>query len=99
MIRNCNILSFFSLNFLAVFLFPVHSVVQNQITLQWLGDEAPSISTGVSWGVPWPRSVFTIREDFNFTHRAERFPRSDNAEIWQKNGFAKPSMNTRLKNK
>jgi len=32
------------------------------------------------------------REDFNVTHQANRFPRSDIDELWQKHGFAKPSL-------
>lgn len=67
MIRNCNILSFFSLIFLVAFLFPVHTAAQNQVTLQWLSDEAPSVSTGVSWGVPWPRGEVEEDETYRLT--------------------------------
>jgi hypothetical protein len=31
------------------------------VTIDWLGNAAPPVATGVSWGVPWPRG--TVRRD------------------------------------
>jgi lysophospholipase L1-like esterase len=41
--------------------------VDGTVALRWLGDSAPALQAGVSWGVPWPRGsvsrdqVFTLK--------------------------------------
>lgn len=51
---------------LSVFLQPVDA--QDSVSLQWLGNEAPSISSGVSWGVPWPRGEVQEEESFGLVN-------------------------------
>jgi hypothetical protein len=44
---------------------PTQSAAPGQpLTLNWLGDAPPSIVSGVSWGVPWPRGA--VRKDQAF---------------------------------
>ncbi|HUA61898.1 MAG TPA: hypothetical protein VML19_24290 [Verrucomicrobiae bacterium] len=40
-----------------------------EVSLRWLGDTAPLLDTGVSWGVPWPRGAFRKEQTFTLTSR------------------------------
>jgi hypothetical protein len=37
----------------------------SSVTLRWLGDSAPLTSSGVSWGVPWPRGATPKDQQFH----------------------------------
>jgi len=37
----------------------------NAVAINWLGGAPPSIESGVSWGIPWPRGA--VRKDQSFT--------------------------------
>ncbi len=39
----------------------------HSVTLHWLGKNIPSIKTGVSWGVPWPRGEVKADQAFKLT--------------------------------
>ncbi len=54
------------LPFLVLFLFSNLSAQETStITLKWLGDEVPSIQTGVSWGVPFNRGEVQSKDKFS----------------------------------
>lgn len=58
--------SYLSLFFITLFLNPSGAAAQdNAVSLGWLDEEAPPVSTGVSWGVPWPSGK--IEKDEVFT--------------------------------
>ena len=42
-------------------------VSPNSAQLRWLGNAAPSIDTGVSFGVPWPRGAVSKSQTFALT--------------------------------
>jgi len=44
------------------------------ITLSWLGGESPLVSTGVSWGVPWPQGSVQRGATFNLTAQGKPLP-------------------------
>ena len=44
------------------------------ITLSWLGGEPPLVSTGVSWGVPWPQGAVQRGATFNLTAQGKQLP-------------------------
>ncbi len=35
----------------------------------WLDDQAPAVPTGVTWGMPWPRSKHSPRTPFSLRDR------------------------------
>ena len=37
------------------------------VTIKWLGDAAPGVETGVSWGVPWARGTLDRAQTFSLT--------------------------------
>lgn len=47
----------------AMFMMAAAAAAPSDVTVNWVGD-APSIDTGVSWGVPWPQG--TVRKDQSF---------------------------------
>ena len=50
------------------------SAASQPVTLSWLGGEAPLISTGVSWGVPWPRGAVQRGAPFNLAAQGKQLP-------------------------
>ncbi len=51
----------------ALFLLMVHEVTaqdKNRVELSWLGGSSPEISTGVSWGVPFPQGEIKSSSQF-----------------------------------
>src|SRR5262245_39456916 len=44
---------------------PLRALAIDPVSLNWLGGTPPAASTGVSWGVPWPRG--TVRKNHSFT--------------------------------
>lgn len=42
-------------------------LAQEDVTLSWLGGDRPGISTGVSWGVPFPQGEVTSTDQFKLT--------------------------------
>lgn len=45
---------------------PVHAAAPGTVTVNWVGD-APSLATGVSWGVPWPQGTVAKGQSFALT--------------------------------
>jgi hypothetical protein len=43
--------------------------VARPVSIDWLGRTAPSLETGVSWGVPWPRGAVRKGQTFSLTTR------------------------------
>ena len=37
------------------------------VTLRWLDDDVPQITSGVSWGVPWPKGAISKDQSFMLT--------------------------------
>ncbi len=42
--------------------------------LRWLGDAAPPLESGVSWGVPWPRGAVSKSQTFSLTAGGAALP-------------------------
>src|SRR5580693_8401239 len=42
--------------------------------LNWLGNTAPPLETGVSWGVPWPRGTVSKSQTFSLTASGAALP-------------------------
>ena len=38
-----------------------------EVSVKWLGDQAPAVNTGVSFGVPWPRGALPRNQAFTLT--------------------------------
>jgi hypothetical protein len=45
----------------------INAQQRNSITLHWLGDEAPPLASGVTWGVPFPRGEVSNAQSFALT--------------------------------
>lgn len=44
------------------------SVAANTVSINWLDQAAPALSSGLSWGVPWPQGQ--LKKDQAFTLKA-----------------------------
>ncbi|MBW6480635.1 MAG: hypothetical protein K0B37_14500, partial [Bacteroidales bacterium] len=54
-----------SLTLVMALLIPFRGRTQiSSVDLNWLGEEAPEIATGVSWGVPFPENVYEKDQSF-----------------------------------
>ena len=57
--------------FVSVFLAAVNAATNrlDPVELRWLESSPPTIETGVSWGVPWPKGAVSKTESFSLTTR------------------------------
>ena len=46
---------------------PLRAFAAEPVSLNWLGGTPPAVSTGVSWGVPWPRGTVQQNQGFTLT--------------------------------
>jgi hypothetical protein len=49
---------------LSLFVARAASAEERRVSLGWLGDQPPRVTTGISWGVPWPKGTVQPGESF-----------------------------------
>src|SRR5437763_353335 len=52
----------------------IEAQTSNTVSINWLGNTAPSEAVGVSWGVPWPRGAFRREQSFSLTANNQPLP-------------------------
>ena len=52
----------------------IGTAAAERITLSWLGEQPPLVSTGVSWGVPWPQGEVRRGATFSLSAQGKDLP-------------------------
>jgi hypothetical protein len=50
------------------------AALQQPVELSWIGGESPQVSTGISWGVPWPQGAVQKGTGFHLSAAGKELP-------------------------